>query len=154
MSTGRPLRTRERVLVRIAVVFVLLVALGGGAGLAAEGLEGRAALRDGPVGALAPTDRQCGKESCTWIGTFTSADGRVTERDVDLRDDVEVSRGEAMPGTIDGVRLAEDSETAYTTDYGWRAPLAKGAAMAAVGLAIAAGLILMLRSRGRAAVSP
>ncbi|MCX5413032.1 hypothetical protein [Streptomyces sp. NBC_00059] len=154
MSTGRPLRTRERVFVRIAVVFVLLVALGGGMGLAAEGFEGRTALRDGPVGALAPTDRQCGKDSCTWIGTFTSADGRVTERDVDLRDDVEVSRGEAMPGAIDGVRLAKDAETAYTADYGWRTPLAKGATLAVVGLAIATGLILMLRRHGRAAVSP
>ncbi|MFE2019661.1 hypothetical protein ACFW9O_16660 [Streptomyces sp. NPDC059499] len=154
MSTGRPLRTRERVFIRIAVAFVLLVALGGGLGLAAEGFEGRTALQDGPVGVLAPTDRQCGKDSCNWIGTFTSADGTVTERDVDLRDDIEVGRGDAMPLAIDGVRLAEDAETAYTSDYGWRAPLAKGAALAVVGLAIATGLILMLRRRGRAAGVP
>ncbi|MEU9360110.1 hypothetical protein AB0D35_18625 [Streptomyces sp. NPDC048301] len=150
MSTGRPLRTREQVFIRIGIAFVLLVCLGGGLGLAAEGFEGRTALRDGPIGTLTPTDRRCGKESCSWIGTFTSTDGTVTERDVDLRDAVEVSRDAAVPGAIEGVRLAEDAETAYTADYGWRAPIAKGAALAVVGLAVATGLVLMLR-RAKAA---
>ncbi|MFJ8857212.1 hypothetical protein ACIRD8_02155 [Streptomyces sp. NPDC102451] len=145
MSTGRVLRTRERVFIRIAIAFVLLIALGGGLGLAAEGIEGRTALRDGPVGALTPTDRRCGKESCGWIGTFTGTEGTVTERDVQLKDDVEVRRGDTMPGAIDGVRLAEDGGTAYTADYGWRAPVVKGAALAVVGLAVATGLFLMLR---------
>ncbi|MFH9614504.1 hypothetical protein [Streptomyces pratensis] len=153
MSPSRPLRTRERVFIRIAIAFVLLVCLGGGLGLAAEGFEGRTALRDGPVGALTLTDRDCGKESCSWIGTFTSADGAVTGRGVELRDDVDVSRGEAMPGAIDGVRLAEDAETAYTADYGWRTPIAKGAALAVVGLGVAIGLYLVLR-RARAAGVP
>lgn len=59
--------------------------------------------------------RKCGKDSCVWIGTLTGA---------------------AMPGAIDGVRLAEDAGTARTADYGWRAPIAKGAVLAVVGLAL------------------
>ncbi|MEK8142758.1 hypothetical protein NKH18_12635 [Streptomyces sp. M10(2022)] len=50
-----------------------------------------------------------------------------------------------MPGAIDGVRLAEDAETAYTADYGWHTPVMKGAALAVVGLVIATVLVLMLR---------
>lgn len=65
MRTGRPMTRQGRVFVRVAAFFVLLVSLGGGLGLAVEGIEGRAALRDGPVGSLAPTDRTCGKESCS-----------------------------------------------------------------------------------------
>ncbi|MFG2426965.1 hypothetical protein [Streptomyces sp. NPDC048590] len=147
MSSGRPLRARERVISWIAIVFVLLVALGGGAGLAGEGFKGRDALRNGLAGTLAPTDRQCGKESCSWIGTFTSADGTVTARDVTLRDAVEVRHADPVPGAIGGVRLAEGGEAAYTADYGWRAPVAKGATLAVVGLAVAAGLMLGLRRR-------
>ncbi|MFH9830786.1 hypothetical protein ACH4NC_05660 [Streptomyces sp. NPDC017201] len=153
MSTGRALRTRERVAIRAAVVFVLLIALGGGLGLASEGIEGRTALRDGPVGTLTPVDRECGKECCDWIGTFTGTDGTVTERDVELRDAVDARRDDVPPGAIDGVRLAEGGGTAYTADYGWHAPVAKGAALAAVGLAVAAGLVLMLRRHRGAAVS-
>ncbi|MEV5156923.1 hypothetical protein [Streptomyces sp. NPDC053728] len=154
MSTGRPLRTRERVIVGLGIAFALLVTLGGGLGLAAEGFEGRTALREGPVGTLAPTDRQCGKESCDWIGTFTSTDGTVTARDIELRDEIKVRRDDPMPGAIDGVRLAEDAGTAYTSDYGWRAPVAKGAALGVVGLAVATGLGLMLRRRRGAGESP
>ncbi len=154
MSTGRPLSTRGRVFIRIAIVFVLLVTLLGGLGLATGGIEGRTALRDGPVGVLTPTDRKCNKESCDWIGTFTGADGTVTERDIELKDDVRVRRGDAMPAAIDGVRLAEDAETAYTADYGWRAPIVKGSALGVVGLAVATGMILMLRRYRTTAVSP
>lgn len=147
MSTGRPLRTRERIIIRMAIGFILLVSLGGGLGLASEGIEGRTALRDGPVGTLTPTDRTCGKESCSWIGTFTSTDGTVTARDVDLRDDTEADRGDAMPAAIDDVRLAENAESAYTADYSWLPPVVKGAVVALVGLAIAVGLMVMLRRR-------
>lgn len=153
MSTRRPMTTRERVLVHIGIAFALFISLGGGLSLAAEGREGRTALRDGPVGTLTPTDRKCGKDQCGWIGTFTSADSTVTERDVRLEDAVRVRRGDAMPGAIAGVRLAENGQTAYTADYQWHGPVLKGIALAAVGLAIATGLVLMLR-RHRAAVSP
>ncbi|MGC4948541.1 hypothetical protein ACLQ2N_20350 [Streptomyces sp. DT224] len=151
MQTGRPLTKRGRVFVRIAVVFVLLVSLGGGLGLAAEGIEGRAALRDGPVGSLAPADRTCGKESCSWTGTFTSTDGSVTARNVELRDAVDVRRGDPAPARIDGVRLAEDAGAAYTADYGWHGPVVKGSVLALVGLAVATGLVLMLRRQRTAA---
>ncbi|WP_405936474.1 hypothetical protein OG338_06925 [Streptomyces sp. NBC_00726] len=112
-----------------------------------------AALRDGPVGSLAPADRTCGKESCAWIGTFTSDDGSVTARDVELRDAVDVRRGVSAPARIDGVRLAEDAETAYTADYGWLGPVVKGSVVALVGLAVATGIVLMLR-RHRTAGAP
>lgn len=145
MSTGRPLRTRERIFIRVGIGFVLLVCLGGGLGLASEGFEGRTALREGPVGTLTPTDRTCNKESCSWTGTFTSADGTVTARDVELRDDTRVRRTDAMPGAIDDVRLGEDAGAAYTADYRWLLPVGKGAVLALVGVAVAVGLILMLR---------
>lgn len=151
MSTGRPLTPRGRVVVRVAVVFALLVSLGGGLGLAAEGLEGRTALRSGPVGALTPTDRDCGKESCAWTGTFTAADGSVLAHDVELRGAARVRRSDPAPARIDDVRLAEDAGAAYTADYGWHGPVVKGAALAAVGVAVATGLVVMLRRQRRAA---
>ncbi|MFD3486771.1 hypothetical protein [Streptomyces sp. NPDC058665] len=141
----RPLTTRERVLVRIGIGFALFISLGGGLSLAAEGYEGRTTLRDGPVGTLAPADRVCNKEQCGWIGTFTSADGTVTERDVKLEDAVRVRSSDAVPSAIGGVRLAENGRTAYTSDYNWHGPVVKGAVLGAVGLAIATGLFLMLR---------
>lgn len=153
MRTGRPMTRQGRVFVRVAAFFVLLVSLGGGLGLAVEGIEGRAALRDGPVGSLAPTDRTCGKESCSWIGTFISDDGSVTAPDVELRDAADVRRGDPMPARIDGVRLAEDAEAAYTADYGWLGPVVKGSVLALVGLAITTGVVLMLR-RQRTAGAP
>uniref|UniRef100_A0AAU3GZA0 DUF3592 domain-containing protein n=1 Tax=Streptomyces sp. NBC_01401 TaxID=2903854 RepID=A0AAU3GZA0_9ACTN len=146
MSAGRrPLSTNELLFTVIGIVLVLLLSLAGGLGLAAEGFEGRTALRDGAVGALTPTDRECGRTACDWIGTFTSIDGAVTGQNVTLKDDVRVRRGDAVPGAIDDVRLAADAETAFTADYSWRAPIAKGATLGVVGLAIATGLILMLR---------
>ncbi|MEK8142757.1 hypothetical protein NKH18_12630 [Streptomyces sp. M10(2022)] len=57
--------TRQRVFVRIAITFVLLITLGGGLGLAAEGLEGRTALRDGPVGALTPPTASAARSPAT-----------------------------------------------------------------------------------------
>ncbi|MFC0627093.1 hypothetical protein [Kribbella deserti] len=146
MTTKRPLRTRERVFVLIGIVFILLFTLGGGLSLATEGLEGRSALRDGPVGTLTPTDRKCGDESCRWVGTFTRADGTVMGQDIVLNDSVRVRHTDPMPGAIEGVRLAENAKTAYTADYGWRVPIVKCGVLALVGLAIATGLILMLRS--------
>ncbi|MGW0781550.1 hypothetical protein [Streptomyces sp. NPDC002913] len=58
-----------------------------------------------------------------------------------------------IAGAIDDVRPAEDAGTAYTADYGWRTPIAKGAAQAVVGLAVAICLYLVLR-RARAAGVP
>lgn len=58
-----------------------------------------------------------------------------------------------MPARIDGVRLAEDAEAAYTADYGWLGPVVKGSVLALVGLAITTGVVLMLR-RQRTAGAP
>ncbi|MFF9566128.1 hypothetical protein [Streptomyces sp. NPDC014685] len=153
MRSSRPLTGRGSVFVRVAIAFVLLVSLGGGLGLAVEGFEGRAALRAGPVGSLVPTDRTCGKESCTWIGTFTSADGAVTAHDVELRDATDVGRVDPAPARIDGVRLAEDAGAAYTADYAWHGPVVNGAVLALVGLAVATGLVLKLRRHRASAAS-
>jgi hypothetical protein len=139
--------TRGRIFVWVMIVLVLIVCSGGGLSLITEGVGGRRALAEGPVGTLAPTDRECGKSSCAWVGTFTAADGTVTEKDVELKGGERARKSDPMPAAIPGVRLDAEATrpTAYTTDYEWYGPVIKGSLLTLVGLGVAGGLVMMLR---------
>ncbi|MBB4911159.1 hypothetical protein [Actinophytocola algeriensis] len=91
------------------IVFVALIGLGGGGGLIKGGLDGRSALADGPSGTFTPTDRDCTKDGCTWIGDFVSHEGTITRTGIELRDEVRVSRTDPMPAEIADVRLHDDA---------------------------------------------
>ncbi|SEE32306.1 hypothetical protein [Jiangella alba] len=146
----RPLTKRGRVVVWVLTVLIASFGLGGGIALITEGLDGRDALAGGPAGTLTPTDRQCGRDSCSWIGDFTSDDGTITRTDVELRDAERVGLADPMPARIDDVRLHDaDRPAAYTADYDSRTRVAAGAALLVACLVGAALLVRMLR-RNRA----
>ncbi|WBQ04101.1 hypothetical protein [Kribbella sp. CA-293567] len=128
------------------VCIVLMGLLGGGAGIKA-GLDGRSALANGPSGSFAPTDRTCGKSSCTWIGDFVSHDGTVTHTGIKLLDGVSVSRTDPMPARIADVRLHDDADgsIAYTEDHSWGWSLVGGALLLLLGLTMPVFLIRVLR---------
>ncbi|MFE9649699.1 hypothetical protein ACFYO0_37425 [Streptomyces sp. NPDC006365] len=161
MTSQKPQRTRQkpistggRVFFWVVVVLILLLTCVLGLGMIiTEGLGARSALAHGPVGTLTPTDKKCGDESCAWVGTFASADGTVTEEDVELKDAAKVRRGDPMPATIDDVRLDDEATrpTAYTADYSWHGAVFKGSLLLLVGLGISGGLVMMMK-RHRAAV--
>ncbi|WP_447004698.1 hypothetical protein ACRAKI_34805 [Saccharothrix isguenensis] len=124
-----PLTRRGRVVCWFLIVFIVLVGLGVGGSLIGTGLEGRAAVAEGPVGVLTPTDRQCGKNGCSWIGDFESEDGAVVRAGVPLNDAVTVRKGDPTPSRIADVRLADDPErpAAYTADFNWVSSVVGGA---------------------------
>ncbi|TCJ30972.1 hypothetical protein [Parafrankia sp. BMG5.11] len=162
MTSQKPQRTRQkqlttrgRVFCWVMIVFVLLTTCAAGLTLIIEGIDGRRALAHGPVGTLTPTDRKCGDESCTWVGTFASADGTVTEEDVELKDAEKVRFSAPMPATIDDVRLDDEDTrpTAYTADYNWRGSVFKGSFVILFGLGISGGLVMMLKRHRPTAVS-
>jgi hypothetical protein len=141
-------------LVTVKNVFLLLLTCGGGLGLIiTEGVSARRALAHGPVGTFTPTDSKCTKDGCAWVGAFTSADGTVTEEDVELKDAEEVRRGDPMPATIEDVRLDDEATrpTAYTSDYNWRGSVFKGSLLMLVGLGITSGLVIVLKRHDRSA---
>jgi hypothetical protein len=152
MSSQKPQRqkhltTRGRVFCWVLIVFILLLTCGGGLSLIMEGVSGRRALAHGPVGTLTPTDSKCSKDACAWMGTFASADGTVTEEDVELKDAEKIRRGDPTPAAVDDVRLDDEATrpTAYTADYNWRGPVVKGSLLPLVGLGIVGGLVMMLK---------
>nr|WP_184823496.1 hypothetical protein [Jiangella mangrovi]MBB5788676.1 hypothetical protein [Jiangella mangrovi] len=152
MATPKPPLTRGGVVVVwFLIVFVALIGIGGGIALIAEGLNGRDAVADGPAGTLTPADRQCGRDSCSWIGDFTSDDGTITRSDVELRDAERVRPGDPMPGWIDDVRLRDDADrpVAYTADYDWGVRTAGGVFLLVFCLVTAALLVRMVRRHRR-----
>ncbi|WP_154814933.1 hypothetical protein [Actinophytocola xinjiangensis] len=135
-----------RVLIGLLIVFIAVLGVGGGVALITEGVDGRTAVADGPAGTLTPTGRQCGKESCSWIGTFTSDDRKTTRRDVELRDDQTVRRSDPTPAKIPDVRLHDgDPPVAYSTDYSPVPKIAGGVALIVVCLTVAVLLVLRVR---------
>lgn len=116
---SKPLSKGGRVVIWILIVLIAMLGVLGGVAVITDGVNGGNALADGPVGTLTPTDRECGDESCWWIGEFVSEDGAITRSGVVLRDAEKVRRGDPMPSRIDNVRLHDDAErpTAYTDDY-------------------------------------
>lgn len=155
MNPSKPMTTRGRIFVWLVIVFILLTCGGVGPGLIAEGVGGRRALAEGPVGTLTPTDQECGKSSCAWVGTFTAADGTVTKKDVELEGGERARKGDPLPAAIPGVRLDDEADRplAYTADYGWYGPVIKGSVLALVGLGVAGALVLMVRRYRKAAAS-
>ena len=144
---SKPLTKGGRVFVWFMIVFIAMVGLGGGIALITEGLDGRSALADGPAGTLTPTDRDCGRDSCSWIGEFVSEDGTLTRSGVQLRDAVRIRVGEPMPTRIDNVRLHDDARrpTAYTMDYNTGTRTAGGVFLLAFCLVTATLLVRMVR---------
>ncbi|WP_405392451.1 hypothetical protein OG596_34370 [Streptomyces sp. NBC_01102] len=128
MTSQKPLSTGKKILVWTGILVVLGAVCMAGLILITDGLGGRRALSDGPVGTFTPTDRNCDKSSCTWVGTFTSTDGTVTARDVKLNDAATVRRSDPMPTSIEDVRLDDEATrpAAYTANYNWHAPIIKG----------------------------
>lgn len=147
----KPLTKGGRVSIWFMIVFIAMVGMGGGIALITEGLDGRGALADGPVGSLTPTDRDCGRSSCSWIGEFVSEDGTVTRSDVRLRDAVRIRLGDPMPSRIDNVRLHDDAgrPTAYTVDYNAGTRTASGVFLLAFCLVTAVLLVRMVRRHKR-----
>jgi hypothetical protein len=144
------------VFVWVGIVVILLFTAAVGASLIGEGLNGRRVLAEGPVGTFTPTDRECNKEACWWLGTFAATDGAVTAKNVELLDAEKVRRGDPRPAAISKVRLDDHATrpTAYTADYSWRGSVIKGSVLVLVGLAISGGLVTMLRRyRSRATSS-
>jgi hypothetical protein len=153
----KPLTTRGRVFFWLMIVFLLLLTCGGGLSLIiTEGVAARQVLAHGPVGTFTPTDSDCSKDGCTWVGTFTSADGRITEEDVELKDAEKVRRGDPMPAAIDDVRLDDEATrpTAYTSDFNWRGSVVKGSVLLIVGLGMTAVLVMVLKRHDRSAAVP
>ncbi|MGC9536928.1 hypothetical protein [Streptomyces sp. UG1] len=149
-TSRKPLSTGKKILVWTLALFSLAVVCLGGLSLIADGLGGRRALSEGPVGTFTPTDREC-EDSCTWVGTFTSADGTVTAEDVKLNDAVTVHYGDPMPTSIDDVHLDDEATrpAAYTADYNWRAPVIKGVVLALVLPLLAVFFLMLVRRRRR-----
>jgi hypothetical protein len=147
--------TRGRIFVWVMIVFILLTCTGVGLGLIAEGVGGRRALAEGPVGTLTPTDRECGKSYCAWVGTFAAADGTVTKKDVELKGGERARKSDPLPAAIPGVRLDDEANRplAYTTGYEWYGPVIKGGVLALVGLGAAGALVVMLRRYRKKAAS-
>ncbi|WP_157988017.1 hypothetical protein [Jiangella endophytica] len=152
----RPLTRRGRVLIWFMIVFVAMVGVGGGGALIAEGLNGRDAQADGPVGSLTPTDRDCGRDSCAWIGEFVSEDGTITRTGVLLSDAERTRHGDPMPARIDNVRLHDDAgrPTAYTVDYNPGPRMAAGVFVLMFGLVMAALMVRSVRRYKRPAAPP
>ncbi|MFC4852793.1 hypothetical protein [Actinophytocola glycyrrhizae] len=152
---AKPLSKGGRVFIWFMIVFVALIGLGGGVALIADGVAGRDALADGPVGTLIPTDRRCSEESCSWIGEFVSEDGAITRTGVELRDAGQVGRTGPMPASIDNVRLHDhpDRPAAYAIDYDPVPKIAGGAFLLVFCLATAALLVRMVRRYQRRAGS-
>ncbi|MER5633522.1 hypothetical protein [Streptomyces nitrosporeus] len=156
MTSRKPSRTRTGIFVWTGIVFILLVSCGVGLSLVGEGLGGRRALAHGPLGTFTPTGRECGKTSCAWLGTFTGADGTVTEEHVELKDAEEVRRDDPMPAAVTDVRLDDEANrpTAYTADYSWYPPVVEGALFPLVGLGISAFLLTVPKRQRPTAASP
>lgn len=138
------------------IAFIALISVGSGTALITEGLDGRDALADGPVGALTPTDRRCGKDSCSWTGEFVSEDGTIIRTGVDLHDAERIRRSDPMPTSIDNVRLHNDADrpTAYTIDYNPGPKIAGGVFLLAFCLAVAVLLVWITRRYTRRGPSP
>jgi hypothetical protein len=152
---SKPLTKGGRVFIWLMIVFVAMIGLGGGIALITEGLAGRDALADGPVGTLTPTDRRCSKESCSWIGEFVSEDGAITRTDVELRDADRVRRTDPMPARIDNVRLHDDADrpTVYPIDYNPVPKIAAGVFVLVFCLVAVVLLVRMVRRHKRPAGS-
>ncbi len=112
------------------LVFVVMLGLGLGSIAIKSWVDSRAALNNGPVGTLIPNDRTCGKDGCSWIGEFVSADGTVTRTGVRLIDNERVRRSDPMPARFDNVHLHDDPQRplAYPDDYvyWWLLPVGIG----------------------------
>ena len=136
-------------------MFVVLIGAGGGTALMVEGLNGRDAVADGPVGTLTPTDRECGKDSCTWVGEFVSDDGAITRAGVELRGADRVGRGDPMPAEVENVRLHDDDRNpaAYPDDYNPVPKVVGGVALLVFCLVVAVVLVMTTRRRRRGAAS-
>jgi hypothetical protein len=143
---SKPLSKGGKVVIWFLIVFVALLGLGGGIALIADGLAGREALANGPVGTLTPTDRECDKDGCTVIGEFVSEDGELTRADVELRNN-EMRRGDPLPAKIDNVRLHDDDDrpVAYTTDYNPVPQIVGGVALPVFCLVVTVLLVRMVR---------
>jgi len=133
------------------VFMVVFLGLGGGGSLIKDGLDSRSAQANGPSGTFTPTDRECNKEACTWIGDFVSGEGAITRTGIELRDGVRVSRTDPMPAKIADVRLHDDDgrSVAYTTDHSWGWKLAGGIFLLALCLTMPVFLIRLLRRHQR-----
>ncbi|SQE00429.1 MULTISPECIES: hypothetical protein [unclassified Parafrankia] len=151
MTAPKPLTKGGKVAIWFMIVFIALVGVGGGTALIVEGLDGRDALADGPVGTLTPTGRQCGKDDCSWIGEFVSEDGTITRTGVRLRDAERIRRSDPMPTSIDNVRLHNDAgrPTAYTIDYNPGPKIVGGVFLLVFCLVVAVLLVRMVRRHTR-----
>jgi hypothetical protein len=149
----KPLSKGGRVFIWFMIVFVAMVGLGGGIALVTEGLAGRDAMADGPVGTLTPTDRKCAKKNCSWIGDFVSEDDAITRTDVELRGAERVRRTDPMPARIDNVRLHDDDDrpTAYPIGYNPVPKIASGVFVLVFCLVTAVLLVRMVRRHKRSA---
>lgn len=147
----KPLTKGGKVVIWFMIVFIAMVGTGGGITLITEGLNGRDALANGPVGALTPTNRDCGRDSCSWIGEFVSEDGTTVRSGVQLRDAVRIRIGDPMPTTIDDVRLHDDAgrPTAYTVDYNPGTRMASGVFLLAFCLVTDVLLVRVVRRAQR-----
>ena len=146
-KASKPLTTRGKVLVWCLISFVVLIGAGGGGSLIATGLDGRAAVSGGPVGAFTPTSRQCAKDGCSWTGDYVSEDGAITRTGVPLRDAERVAHNDPMPSRIDDVRLADDADrpAAYTADFDWAWSIGAGVFLLVFCLVTAGVLIRVVR---------
>ncbi|MFL1378059.1 hypothetical protein [Nocardiopsis protaetiae] len=157
-TSPKPMGCVGRVFVWTMIPLLMLFTAAIGLSLVAEGFGARDTLAAGSAGTFTPLEQKCGHRSgCALRGTFVSDDGAVTAQGVDLRDAVEIGRGDPLPGPIAGVRLDTDASrpTAYTADYSWAGAVVKGAAFAVMGVVLATGLAVgtvIHQSRARAAV--
>jgi hypothetical protein len=151
MITSKPLTTGGKVGFWLLIVFVVVIGVGGGTALIVEGLNGRDAVAEGPVGTFTPTDRECGKDSCTWVGEFVSDDGAITRDGVELRGE-RVGRGDPMPADVGNVRLHDDDRdpVAYTDGYNPVPKVVGGAVLMVFCLVVAVVLVVATRRRVRA----
>ncbi|MEU6859952.1 hypothetical protein AB0B28_13900 [Glycomyces sp. NPDC046736] len=147
----KPVSPAGRVVLWVLLVFVILLTLGVGLSLIGDGVNGRRTLEEGPVGTFTPTERGSCETTCALIGDFTSADGTVIERDVELKGRRAVSSG-PLPGEIEDVRLDAESRrpVAYTVGFDWRSSVFKGSAVLLVGVAVATVQVVLIRRHRRA----
>ncbi len=147
----KPLTRAGRVFIWFMIVCIVLMGLLGGGFAIKTGLDARSALANGPSGTFAPTDRDCSKNGCTWIGDFVSHDGTITRTGIRLRDGVRVSRTDPMPAKIADVGLHDDASgsVAYTNDHSWGTSLAGGVLLLALCLTMPVFLIRMVRRHQR-----
>jgi uncharacterized membrane protein len=74
-----------------------------------------AKLGGGTVGTFTAEHEECGRRSCQWLGSFSSADGTVAREDVGLASGAaDVSLGQSVPAVDTGNRVV-----VYPVGGGW-----------------------------------